>query len=516
MRFLRGLAAHNKKPWFESHRVQYESDVKAPMQSLIEEMDVRLARLAPEIVGDPKRSMFRIYRDIRFSSDKSPYKTHASCWFYHRDGSRGVGREAEGGGAGFYFQIAPGDSFVGGGMWMPPKDALGKIREAIAERPTAFKKIVDDHRLRRRFGGLSEEGMLKRVSRGYAADHPAAAWLRFQSLVVGRPSGERPARPTARVRFQIDGPTGALDQRRPGTQARAASLELEPAQVLEARPGARQRVSRLVVLHEPVLDAGLAGVREDSLPINTPLPHVRHDALRRFVGRGSPDHVLHVDERKATRIAGEVRHGVRATEHDPEEIELEPYQIRVRLGEQQVVRHPPVGEREELVVVVVAGELETRVPGRLTGPVQAVGDPLPVVGVASLVGVDPGADDELVTDEPGGVKGSVPPLPRHLVVHVRRWRRQTVSLERCADPGRRLSEIPRELHFAIPDSRDHVESAFEVPLEEAADRVQLEPEALDPRSGGRGGVELTRPGGDGGQGPKESPPFHGRGDAPLV
>jgi len=186
LRFLRGLASHNNKPWFEAHRDEYEAAVKAPMQALIEELDVRLARFAPEIVGDPKRSMFRIYRDIRFSADKSPYKTHASCWFYHRDGSRGVGREAEGGGAGFYFQIAPGESFTGGGMWMPPKEALGKIREAIAENPKAFERIAGDRKLQRRFGGLDDEGQLKRVPRGYAPDHAAADWLRFQSFVSGR------------------------------------------------------------------------------------------------------------------------------------------------------------------------------------------------------------------------------------------------------------------------------------------------------------------------------------------
>src|SRR5213594_3424813 len=98
--FLRGLKRHNDRAWFEAHRTEYEADVKQPMRELIEEMDVRLTRFAPEIIGDPKRSMFRIYRDIRFSPDKSPYKTHASCWFYHRDGSRAVGREAEGGGVG--------------------------------------------------------------------------------------------------------------------------------------------------------------------------------------------------------------------------------------------------------------------------------------------------------------------------------------------------------------------------------------------------------------------------------
>ncbi len=184
--FLRGLKRHNERPWFEAHRAEYEGQVKAPMRELIEEMDVRLARLAPEIVGDPKRSMFRIYRDIRFSADKSPYKTHASCWFYHRDGTRGVGREAAGGGAGFYFQIAPGDSFSGGGMWMPPREALIKLRDAIAEDPKGFAKIATDKRVLRRFGGLDEDAMLRRVPRGFAPDHPGARWLKLQSFVTGR------------------------------------------------------------------------------------------------------------------------------------------------------------------------------------------------------------------------------------------------------------------------------------------------------------------------------------------
>jgi uncharacterized protein (TIGR02453 family) len=184
--FLRGLKRHNERAWFEAHRPDFEADVQRPMRQLIEEMDVRLARLAPEIIGDPRRSMFRIYRDIRFSADKSPYKTHAACWFYHRDGSRAVGRESAGGGAGFYFQIAPGDSFLGGGMWMPPREALNALRQAIAEDPRRFTRIVTERRLVRRFGGLSEEAVLQRVPRGFAPDHPAARWLKFQSFVMGR------------------------------------------------------------------------------------------------------------------------------------------------------------------------------------------------------------------------------------------------------------------------------------------------------------------------------------------
>jgi len=184
--FLRGLKRHNERPWFEAHRAEYEAVVKDPMRDLIEEIDVRLARFAPEIIGDPKRSMFRIYRDIRFSADKSPYKTHASCWFYHRDGSRAVGREAAGGGAGFYFQIAPGDSFIGGGMWMPPREALVTLRDAIAEDAKGFERLASDRRVQRRFGGLDEEAVLRRVPRGFAPDHPAARWLKFQSFVMGR------------------------------------------------------------------------------------------------------------------------------------------------------------------------------------------------------------------------------------------------------------------------------------------------------------------------------------------
>src|SRR5207245_9052362 len=140
--FFRGLARHNAKPWFEAHRGEYEETVREPMRALIEEMDVRLARFAPEITGDPKRSMFRIYRDIRFSKDKSPYKTHAACWFYHRDADARVGGDAEGGGAGFYFHIAPGGSFVGAGIWMPSLPILNRLGDALAEDGTGFERVM--------------------------------------------------------------------------------------------------------------------------------------------------------------------------------------------------------------------------------------------------------------------------------------------------------------------------------------------------------------------------------------
>ena len=186
LRFLKGLARNNRREWFEAHRRDYETSVLFPMRDFVEEMDVRLAGMAPEMVGDPKRSIFRIYRDVRFGKDKSPYKTHAACWFFHADATSRVGREAHGGGAGFYFHLQPGASFVAGGLWMPPRPGLLRIRAAIAKDTRAFEKIALAPGLRRRMGALSQESALKRVPRGYDADHPAARWLRLQSFTVGR------------------------------------------------------------------------------------------------------------------------------------------------------------------------------------------------------------------------------------------------------------------------------------------------------------------------------------------
>jgi len=147
-------------------------------------MNAKLAAFAPEIGGDPKRSMFRINRDIRFSKDKSPYKTHAACWFHHRRATSRVGSEADAGSAGFYFHLEPGRSMAGGGLWMPPRPQLNKLRDAIADDPGGFDRMVRG--LPKKFGGLDDEAVLTRMPRGFAEDHPAAKWLRFQSFTSGR------------------------------------------------------------------------------------------------------------------------------------------------------------------------------------------------------------------------------------------------------------------------------------------------------------------------------------------
>jgi uncharacterized protein (TIGR02453 family) len=185
-RFFRSLARHNQRSWFEAHRPVYEAEVRAPLRALIEAVDIRLAAAAPELVGDPKRSLFRIHRDIRFSKDKSPYKTNAGCWFYHQDAGRAVGQEAEGGGAGVYFHLDGTSAFVAGGIWMPPRPALARLRDALAEAPEAFAAIVEAPPFRRRFGHLDPEAMLSRLPRGFAPGHPAERWLRYLSFTVSR------------------------------------------------------------------------------------------------------------------------------------------------------------------------------------------------------------------------------------------------------------------------------------------------------------------------------------------
>ena len=190
--FLRGLRTNNRRDWFEARRETFRRELVEPMRALVEELDVRFARLAPEFVGDPKRSLFRIYRDVRFSKDKSPYKSHAALWIYHRAPGRGVGKEIDGG-AGFYVHVEPRGSLVAGGLWMPPRASLAKVRAHFDRDLAGWKRAVGGPAFTRRFGGLTddEDGtLLKRLPRGYSEGHPAERWLRYNSFTASRSYGD--------------------------------------------------------------------------------------------------------------------------------------------------------------------------------------------------------------------------------------------------------------------------------------------------------------------------------------
>lgn len=134
-------------------------------------------RFAPEMVADPKVSLYRIYRDTRFSPDKSPYKTHTAAVFPFR----GLPKNS---GPGLYFHISSDEVLIGGGMYMPEPPALRAVREQIAAMPREFLRIVESQPFRKAFGELEGE-QLKTMPKGFAADHPAARYLRHKQFLFG-------------------------------------------------------------------------------------------------------------------------------------------------------------------------------------------------------------------------------------------------------------------------------------------------------------------------------------------
>ena len=176
--FLRSLKRNNNRPWFEKRKGDYEQFVKMPMQSLISDLQGPFRSFAPEYDLNPKRSIFRIYRDVRFSKDKRPYKTNVAAHFVLRGKPKGIS------GSGYYLHIEPGEVYLGAGIYMPESDQLKRIRRAIAERSDEFLAIVTDHPFKKTFGSMEGE-QLVRVPAGYAPDHPMADYLRFKHFFVG-------------------------------------------------------------------------------------------------------------------------------------------------------------------------------------------------------------------------------------------------------------------------------------------------------------------------------------------
>lgn len=184
LQFLADLAEHNDRAWFQPRKADYERLLKEPMEGLVAALNERFASRGIPIDADPRRAMFRIYRDIRFSKDKSPYKTHVSASLPWNEGRTGSDATAHHGGA--YVHIEPGHSYVGGGMWHPEKPRLDAFRRAIVDDPDRVRLALEDPAFLRRLGPLDSHDMLKRVPPGFPADHPMADQLRFKDLTFGR------------------------------------------------------------------------------------------------------------------------------------------------------------------------------------------------------------------------------------------------------------------------------------------------------------------------------------------
>jgi uncharacterized protein (TIGR02453 family) len=175
LKFFVQLKRHNNRPWFLKHKETYEREIKAPMVALVLALNAELRSLAPELVTEPKRAIYRIYRDMRFSADKSPYKTHTAALF----APRGLGKHAC---AGLYFHFAPDELLLAAGVYMPGPKELLAIRNHIAANPKALRNILAQRQLAA-LGGLQGD-QLTRVPKGFAPDHPAADLLRYKQFLV--------------------------------------------------------------------------------------------------------------------------------------------------------------------------------------------------------------------------------------------------------------------------------------------------------------------------------------------
>ncbi|MGZ6268681.1 MAG: DUF2461 domain-containing protein [Candidatus Limnocylindrales bacterium] len=176
VQFLVDLALHNERSWFQPRKGEYERLLKGPLEALCAVLGERFEASGLPLRADPSRSPFRIYRDIRFSADKTPYKTHVSASFPWA---------GEGVGVGAYFHFQPGEMFAGGGMWHPEPAQLAAWRHAVENDLGSVQVVLEDPAFASTFGQVSGD-RLKRVPTGFAADHPGAELLKLKDVTFGR------------------------------------------------------------------------------------------------------------------------------------------------------------------------------------------------------------------------------------------------------------------------------------------------------------------------------------------
>jgi uncharacterized protein (TIGR02453 family) len=176
--FLKELGCNNRREWFEANRARYERYVREPMLAFIADFAPQLKKISPKLIADPRPSggsMFRIYRDVRFSPDKRPYKTHVSARFSHV-----MGRDVHA--PGFYVHLEPGGVFFAAGIWHPDPATLAKIRDFIVKHPAQWKKAINDAN----FCKLCtlEGDVLSRPPKGYDPRHPLIDDLKRKDFIA--------------------------------------------------------------------------------------------------------------------------------------------------------------------------------------------------------------------------------------------------------------------------------------------------------------------------------------------
>jgi uncharacterized protein (TIGR02453 family) len=176
LRFLRGLKRNNRREWFEARREIYQRELKEPMLALIERLTEGMAEYAPAHMRPPGKCMFRIYRDTRFSADKSPYKTHLGAWWARS------GLEKTSGG-GYYMHVGATEFVIAAGVYMPEKEQLLAIRRRLLEHHVEWQRLIEDKRLLRAFK-VHDPMALTRAPKGFPEDHPAMEWIKWRQWGV--------------------------------------------------------------------------------------------------------------------------------------------------------------------------------------------------------------------------------------------------------------------------------------------------------------------------------------------
>ncbi len=180
-RFMRELKANNNRDWFSANKGRYLADLRDPALAFIHDFGQHLDRISPHFRADPRAnggSLFRIYRDVRFAKDKSPYKTHTGIYFKHL-----AGKDAHT--PGFYLNLEPGRNWVGVGIWRPDGPTLKLLRTSVAERPKQWLAAVGNKEFAARFKVSGSS--LKRPPRGYDPDHPLVDVLKLKDFTAIAP-----------------------------------------------------------------------------------------------------------------------------------------------------------------------------------------------------------------------------------------------------------------------------------------------------------------------------------------
>lgn len=176
LKFLKGLEKNNDREWFNERKAVYEAELKEPMLAIIRKVTDAMMEFAPDHVRPAEKSLFRIYRDTRFSNNKLPYKTHVAAWWSHT----GMDKTS---GAGYYFQVSSKGVVIAAGAYMPEKEQTLAIRRKLLEDHAEWKQLIEDRRLLRAFT-VHDPMALSRPPKGFPCEHPAMEWIKWRQWGV--------------------------------------------------------------------------------------------------------------------------------------------------------------------------------------------------------------------------------------------------------------------------------------------------------------------------------------------